>query len=222
MGVRLVAWLAAKPHEALEAGPTPYADVETLGRWYAEEGGYVDWARELARGTSEDAFGRGVQAVVKAADAERQQLDRRFAKGLQGWVQAKRPASQVLPIDQAIKRVAVRFLEQEPSRKLLVLLVDGMAWAQAVEILESLGQRTWGPIAWHASKEGKLGDERLPRDACESPDYHEVSRAAFFAGKPMTPGATLSTGKDPDWWMNHREVSKLFEAPRASETSPSC
>jgi hypothetical protein len=213
MAVRLLAWLAAKPHEALGTGATPYADVEALGRWYAEEGGYVDLARQRARGTQDDVFGRGVQAAVTAADRERRALDRRFARGLKGWVEAKRPSSQVLPIDQAIKRVAVRFLEQEPSRKLLVLLLDGMAWAQAVEILESLGQRTWGPIAWHASKEGRIGEGAYPVMLANLPTVTEVSRSAFFAGKAMTPGATLSTGKDPDWWMKHREVSKLFEPP---------
>jgi len=213
MAVRLLAWLAARPQDGLGPGRTPYADVENLGRWYAEEGGYVDWARELARGTGEDSFGRGVQTVVEAADRERRALDRRFAKGLQGWVQAKRPANQVVPIDQAVKRIAVRFLEQEPSRKLLVLLVDGMAWMQAVEILESLGQRTWGPIAWHASKEGRIGDGAYPVMLASFPTITEVSRAAFFAGKPMGSGAALSTSKDPEWWMKHREVSKFFEPP---------
>lgn len=214
MAVRLLSWLAARPQDALEPGRTPYADVENLGRWYAEEGGYVDWARELARGTSEDDFGRGVQAVVEAADGERRNLDRRFAKGLQGWVQAKRPASQVVPIDQAVKRIAARFLEQEPSRKLLVLLIDGMAWAQAVEILDSLGSRAWGPIAWHASKDGRIGEGAYPVMLANFPTVTEVSRAAFFAGKPMTSGARLSTSDDPKWWMEHRDVSKLFEPPK--------
>ena len=45
MAARLGAWLVARPEQKLEGPPTDHADAELLGRWYAEEGGYVDWAR---------------------------------------------------------------------------------------------------------------------------------------------------------------------------------
>lgn len=46
MAVRLAAWLVSGSDDRRDhPGATPYADVESLGRWYVEDGGFVDWAR---------------------------------------------------------------------------------------------------------------------------------------------------------------------------------
>ncbi|MCA9623213.1 MAG: hypothetical protein KC731_29540, partial [Myxococcales bacterium] len=127
---QLMAWLATDPMTYDVPGQQPFAEAEHLAAWYAEEGGFVDWARRGARGTASDDFGRGVQAVVEKADAHRDELDRRFTRGLKAWIESGRPSGQVVPIDQAVKRVAVPFLQERASRRLLVLLLDGMAWAQ--------------------------------------------------------------------------------------------
>ncbi|WP_437602988.1 BREX-2 system phosphatase PglZ [Sorangium sp. So ce590] len=212
MAVRLAAWLAARPDRDLQGPPTPHGDAELLARWYAAEGGYVDWARRSARGTAEDGFGKGANAVVAAADDARQELDRRFARSLSSWVDAGRPSAQVVPIDQAVKRIAVRFLDDDASRQLLVLLMDGMAWAQAVELLQSLSARTvpWGPLAWHGSSKGKIGDGIYPAVLANLPTMTDVSRAAFFGGKALPPGAAWNTSKDVERWAEHRDVKKLF------------
>jgi hypothetical protein len=217
MAVRLAAWLAARPDRDLQGPPTSHADAELLARWYAAEGGYVDWARRGARGTAEDAFGKGANAVVAAADAARQDLDHRFATALSRWVDAGSPAAQIVPIDQAVKRIAVRFLDENPARQLLVLLMDGMAWAQAVEILESLSTRTvpWGPLAWHGSKAGKIGEGVYPAVLANLPTMTDVSRAAFFGGKALPPGSAWNTSKDVDRWADHPDVKKLFEGNAA-------
>ncbi len=215
MAVRLLAWLAARRDASLPEALTPYGDAEALGQWYAEEGGYVDWARQYARGARDDALGRGIMAVVEAADRVRLELDRRFAKGLAGWIEARRPAGRLLPIDRAVERLAVKFLREDESRRLLVLLLDGMAWTQAVEILQSLGRRAspWGPAAWHQRSDSRIGEGAYPVVLANLPTVTEVSRAAFFAGKPMPPGKAQLTSKDPERWRDHREASKLFEPP---------
>lgn len=208
--VRLLAWLAARPDAQLAYGTTPYDAVEALGQWYAEEGGYVDWARRSARGTAVNAFGRGVQAVVHAADAARRELDRKFARGLVEWTAAGQPANQVLPIDKALERIAAKFLEEKDDRRLLVLLLDGMAWAQAVELLDSLSQRAWGPLAWHGTKKGRLGPGVYPVMLAAVPSVTEISRAAFFAGKPIPPGRAEDTQKDRDRFRENKVMAKFF------------
>lgn len=210
MAVRLLCWLVARPDKRIDSGNTPYGDAEALGRWYAQEGGYVDRARRAARGSSEDAFGKGVQAVVAIADETRTVLDRAFAQSLSKWVESGQPATQVLPIHDAVKRVAVRFLEGNEDRRLLVLLLDGMAWAQAGELLESLGNRAapWGPLAWHSAKENRIGETSIPVVFAALPTVTEVSRSSFFAGKLFGPGAKLTTS-DPDHWAQHAGVKKL-------------
>lgn len=216
MCVRLCAWLAVRSDREVPGSLASYADAEKLARWYADEGGYVDWARKMGRGTSLDAFGAGAQAVVMAADIARQELDHRFARGLSSWVEAGRPSGNVLPIDQAVQRIAVRFLEENPARQLLVLLMDGMAWAQAVELLQSLGQRTapWAPLAW---QKGRVGMGANPPVLAALPTMTEFSRAAFFGGKVIEPGAQSKTEKDVDRWCAHSAVQKLLpvnEAPK--------
>lgn len=215
MAVRLVGWLLSQD-SAEKANPIPpYAEAETFARRYAEEGGYVDWARRAARGPATDLLGAGAQAVVSRVDAIRLEMDRAFARGLRAWIDAGRPSSHILAIDEAIRRVAVPFLEpqqeQEQDRRLLVLLFDGMAWAQAVQLLQSLAQRAmpWGPIAWHATKRGKLGDGLHPVVLAALPTITEVSRAAFFAGALPEPGSRLSAEKDVERWQKNREVARF-------------
>lgn len=216
MAVRLLAWLADSGDARLQTGATEHSAAENLGRWYVEDGGYVDWARRAARGGGSGALNAGIAAVVAAADDRRLELDRRFARGLLAWYRADRPANQVVPIDRALERIACRFVDGDDDRRLLVILFDGMAWAQAVEILQSLGDPVralpWGPLAWHASKQGRIGDGRTyPAVFANLPTITEVSRSAFFAGAPMKPGKTHSTSDDPKRLAGHKKVRTYFD-----------
>jgi len=212
MAVRLLAWLVARPDQKIEVSDADYADAIALGRWYAEEGGFVDWARRWARGTAEGAVGRGAEAVVAWADRERGLLDARFTKALASWVSAGRPSNLIVPIDQALKRLGAHFLEQDSTRRLLVLLMDGMAWAQAVELLQSLGSRPhgWAPIAWHSMN--RVGEGAYPVVLANLPTTTEVSRSAFFAGKEMPAGATLNTQKDDERFRDNKVLQPFCEA----------
>ena len=197
MAARLAFWLFIRKPPAPDALGSPYADVEQLARWYVGEGGYVDRARRTARGTGgADPFERGVAAVVHAADEARAQLDRRFARALPAWVAAGRPAERVLPLDRVFEKLVVPFLEENEDRKVLVVLLDGMAWAQAVEILESLGEWPipWGPLQWHWSTRG---GGNLPVTLANLPSVTQVSRSGFFAGALVPSGREHDTQKDP-------------------------
>ncbi|MEY4508574.1 MAG: bacteriophage (phiC31) resistance pglZ [Pseudomonadota bacterium] len=208
--LRLLAWVCSDQSDLDPIASEPeYAQVERLGRWYVEEGGFVDWARRVARGASKTLFDQGIQAVVKLADERRQELDLRFARALPRWLSAKRPSTQVVPIEDVSKRVIGPFLDGKPDRSLLVLLMDGMAWAQAIEILLSLHDQPeqWGPIAWHTGKHS-LGDAAYPVIAAGFPTVTEISRSAFFAGKAMVAGRDHSTDKDPERWRDNANVAK--------------
>ncbi|MEZ4222310.1 MAG: BREX-2 system phosphatase PglZ [Polyangiaceae bacterium] len=219
MAVRLLAWLGARPDQKLDIGPAPHAAVEVLAGWYADEGGFVDRARRLARGESDSALGRGAHAVVHAADQARVELDRRFANALAAWHQAGRPATAVLPIEQAVKRVAVRFLDEHPERRLLVLLMDGMAWAQATEILQALGtwSSVWGPLAWQQHPKHRIGRGIHVPMLAALPTLTEVSRAAFFAGKPPKPGSQGATSEDVARWSNNTDIAPFVQTQSSNE-----
>lgn len=219
MAVRLFAWLAERGDQRLPAGSASYAVMESLARWYADEGGFVDRARHAARGPNDGPLGQGVSAVVAAADAARVELDQRFAKALASWHHAGRPSTEVLPIEDSVKRIAAKFLSGDDSRRLLVLLIDGMAWAQAVEILESLGERGggWGPLAWHRERNNRVGGGFYPPMIAALPTITEVSRAAFFAGKPPKPHTTGSTSDDPKRWLENASIKPYLTNPVANE-----
>ena len=220
MAVRLLGWLATRADREIARSPTPFAEVECLSQWQVAEGGYVDWARRWARGGGDGGLSRGIEAVVAAADREREALDRAFAKALPHYLEARRPATECVPIDQAVARVAKPFLAGDEERRLLVLLLDGMAWAQAAEILLSLGSEAaaWGPLAWHGMNKHRIGSvSPYPAILANVPTMTEVSRAAFFAGKTMPPGPKPDTQKDPDRWKKN-QVALSFtperDAPR--------
>ncbi|MBK9034633.1 MAG: BREX-2 system phosphatase PglZ [Myxococcales bacterium] len=219
MAVRLATWLVARADRELPPATTACGDVETPASRYVREGGYLDWARRGARGTDDGAFGRGVVSVLAAVDAARVELDRRFAAGLRGWHEAGRPSTQVVPIDQAVKRLAGRFLREKAERRLLVVLMDGMAWAQAAELLESMGRRAsvWGPLAWHGLAGHRIGDAPFPPVITTFPSLTEISRAAFFAGKPMPAGPSPNTQDDPKRWRAHRDMVKFCGATDAPQ-----
>lgn len=219
MAVRLATWLVVRADRDLPPAVTPFGDVETLAGWYVREGGYLDWARRAARGIDDGAFGRGVVAVLAAVDAARVELDRRFARALPAWHDARRQATQVVPIDHAVKQLASKFLDQDPERRLLVVLMDGMAWPQAAELLESMGRRAsvWGPLAWHGLAGNRIGDAPFPPVITNFPSLTEISRAAFFAGKPMPAGPSPSTQDDPKRWRANRDVLKFCSAADAPQ-----
>lgn len=210
MALRLASWLAVRSDRELPPSTTEYGDVENLAAWYASEGGYLDHARRFARGAREGAFAEGVQAVVSVVDDIRLELDRRFARGLPAWHRAGRRATQVVPIDQAVQRIASSFLEGDAQRRLLVVLMDGMAWSQAIELLTSMGNRAsvWGPLAWHGMAKHRVGEGAHPAVLTNFPTVTEVSRSAFFGGKPIPPGAATNASQDTEKWKANRDVQK--------------
>jgi hypothetical protein len=210
MALRLASWFAARPDRDLPPSVTDYSDVETIATWYAGEGGYLDHARRFARGPGDGLFAQGVQSIVAEVDAIRLELDRRFARALPAWHRAGRRATQVVPIDQAVQRIATSFLDEDPQRRLLVVLMDGMAWSQAVELLVSMGNRAsvWGPLAWHGMAKHRVGDGPYPAVLTNFPTVTEVSRSAFFGGKTIPPGAATNASQDTEKWKANRDVLK--------------
>lgn len=212
--VRLLAWLVARPDHAAQQALSRPEKAARLGRWYAEEGGYLDNARRIARGPADRRFGEGIAAIVDRVDAERRLLDLEFATSLAAWSISQNP-SQVIPIHEALDRIAVPFLKDNPERRLLVLLLDGMAWSQAVELLESLAEDAspWMPLTWHIQH--SIGGGPIPPVFAGIPSITTVSRSAFFAGKQMPDGANLNTGKDPDHLAKHAALRKLLPGATA-------
>ena len=216
MAVRLLGWLSARTATGQAPGQTiddtPYEPLLRLACEHAGQGGFVDWARRVARAAKRDALGEAVAQVIAAVDAARDEDDARFARAIEPWLLSRRRADRVVPIDQALERLAVPFLEGGADRKLLVLLMDGMAWSNAVELILDLEeQHRFGLLRWRA-KGGTLALP-LPPVIAALPTTTEVSRAAFFGGKLPTVGQALATTDDPNRFADHAPLVRLNGGP---------
>jgi hypothetical protein len=206
---RLAAWLALRP----AGGPpgTRWQPAVELARRYSEEGGHLEWARQQVRGLRgvDPALQSAARELERAVGAVAREDHRAFAEACVAWIEAGRPSAGALPIDQVGKDVIAPFLNENPRRKLLVVLMDGMSQAVAVQLLSRLAEaRRWGPIAWR--RRDWQGAMPLPPVLAVAPTLTELSRGAFFAGRTDPRFHEEGTGRDPQRWREHRAVAELL------------
>ena len=212
MAARLSAWLLARRvRPQLAEHGTPWLPAIELARRYTEEGGFFDWARQGLRGMrgAGDALMAAVRRLHGAVDAVARTDDQRFAKAYVSWVEAGKPSNEVLPVEHVTKRVVVQFLKGGEHRRLLLVLMDGMSYAAAVQVLQRLrDQRRWSPIAWRMP--GWNGQLPIPPVLAAAPTLTEVSRAALFAGIADPRFGDQGTDKDDARWVSNPHVRELL------------
>jgi hypothetical protein len=105
--------------------------------------------------------------------------------------------------------VVSEFLGGGEHRRLLVLLMDGMSWANAIELVTNITGESgrWGPATWQP-KGHKSRVAFLPPVIAALPSLTNVSRAALFAGKLPRPGKLPATIDDPKRWATNRWAQK--------------
>jgi hypothetical protein len=211
MAARLMAWILSRQDTSGSAHDGPeYQAATRTAQLYAEQGGFVDFARRVARGGTAEPLGAAIGKLLERVDALREQDDETFKKGLPLWLKAGRPSTEVLPIERVLDEVCVPFLADRPERKLLVLLMDGMSWANAVELLLDLEDHRMGPLAWRPPRYAQpRGDLLLPPVLANLPSVTDVSRSAFFAGKLIGPN-DRDTSRDPARFASHAGLRKLL------------
>ena len=217
MALRLAAFLAdyaAQP--TLRASMVDYGPAIAAAEWYARDGGFVDWARRKLRPVREGPLAEAFGALVAAADEIRHKKDEAFGRGLPAWLEHDKPSAEIIPIEKATHKLVAGFLDGHPSRKLLVVLMDGMSAPDLAQLLESAEtEERWAPIKWRPSGFSTLPSGLLPATISAMPSLTNVSRAAFFAGKADPKHGHEGTAKDEARWANNRYVRKLQD-----ETTP--
>ncbi|WP_431882384.1 BREX-2 system phosphatase PglZ [Micromonospora gifhornensis] len=170
MAQRLVRWLSTEV-----ASPASVADgvQRQIADW-----GWVDralnhvWAGEDAHPQLQSAF----QAVFQRALQRRRELDAAFANRLAAWAPAG-PANDgdLLTVENLLPRVVEPLIRAR--RPVLLVVLDGMSAAVAVELAEELSQHwvEYDPLAG-----GDVG-RRRPMVAA-LPTLTSVSRTSLFAG----------------------------------------
>ncbi len=212
MAARLVGWLAGRSRDvAFSATESDVVVLSVRAEDYARQGGFADLARRVARGGAGDTLGAAIQRVVARADAQRDRDDIEFAQKLARWNESGRPADRVIPVEMAIERFAARFLKDDPHRRLLLLVVGGMSWDVAVELLEALEPARFAPLRWRVPGSEDGG---APPVIAALPSITDVSRAALFAGQLLRPGDALDTSRDGLRLENNKSLRALgLKAP---------
>ena len=212
MAVRLLGYRVSRPDFSAKAkGGPPYEEMVLLAEHFAEQGGFVDLARREARGAaSADPLEEAIRLVIDDIDRLGDEDDRRFALGLANWLMAGRKTDRLVPLDLAIDRFGAAFLESRSDRKLLIVLLDGMSWANAVELLEDLdGHHRVSPIRWRPKGAAGTIAGALPPMMAALPTVTEVSRSALFAGHLLGQSDRPDTSKDPSRFADHKGLNKI-------------
>jgi hypothetical protein len=166
MAVRLVRWLATEP-------PVPKHAQASL-TWQVAVGGWVDRARQvLANGAADAPVAASLAEVYAAATSRRAIIDSAAAALVAQAVAEDQPFGDLVPVEEALARLAVPLSESAP---VLLLVLDGMSAAVANEVTESATALGWA--------------EFVPRDGerrtvlmAGLPTVTEVSRTSLLSGK---------------------------------------
>jgi hypothetical protein len=205
---RLALWLAERD-SSVPTG-TRWQPAVDLARSYAEDGGFVEWARQQLRGLrgADEALLKAAREIEAAAADALREDHHRFAEAYVCWLEAGKPSASAVPIEDTGRQVIAPFLKGDKRRKLLVVLMDGMSHAAAVQVLtRAATARRWGPVAWR--RDGWQGALPLPPVLAVAPTLTEISRAAFFAGRVDTYFADEGSEKDPVRWKSNPAVAEV-------------
>ncbi|HQP34794.1 MAG TPA: BREX-2 system phosphatase PglZ [Polyangiaceae bacterium] len=214
---RMLAKLAGYLVQRLAAGVPPMArslaeGAVELAEAYRLEGGWVDLARQRLRGFSDLGLGTAAQTLLARVDQIRRQDDREFSAGVVKWLEGGQQATRALPMSAASKKLIADFVSGKEHRKLLVLVIDGMSWANAVELVPSLYRESgrWQPAAWRPKGFRSATDILLPPVIAVVPTLTKTSRATFFAGKDSTQFGNEPETKDVERWAANTVVRRVL------------
>ncbi len=206
MAARLAGYLVQRQREPTPAPGYACQPAIDLAQAYAAEGGFVDWCRGRLRAPLpfHDDLNAAVHRVLKAADALRRTDDQRFSAAVVSWVEAGRPAAEVSPIEAVTRQFVGELLAEDPQQRILVILMDGMSWAAAVQLLTRLESEQWAPILWRPK--GHEARIHFPPVLASLPTLTKVSRAAFFAGRSDPKAGDKHTREDAGRWAANKAL----------------
>ncbi|WP_229404001.1 MULTISPECIES: BREX-2 system phosphatase PglZ [Micromonospora] len=168
MAVRLLRWLAL-PERAV-----PATMLDAVHRQVRDDG-WVDRARlDVFAGDVDQQVAQAYRLLHAAVDARRARHDREFAELLQDMTAAEREPGALLRVEDVLDRVVRPVLDN--GRRVLMLVLDGMGAAAAIEIAESLGRSG----AWT-----ELTPDGGPRTGVLAalPTITQVNRCSLFSGR---------------------------------------
>jgi len=196
MAVRLVRWLAA-PTEPLDS-------VADGTRRHLSQWAWVDRAlTTLWEGdaTTDQETARAYRTVCEAVRSRRSALDEAFAGRLRSWARhasTTEPGGALL-IEQVLDKVALPLVSATAP---LIIVLDGMSGAVAVDLGEQLAARSWTEVS-------PTPDRRVAAVSA-IPSVTQASRPSLLTGA-LTSGDQATERKGfTAFWRRHRRTAALF------------
>lgn len=189
MALRLSRWLR-------QVAPTESVSVGQLLDDYLRDGSFVDWARSrLWEGDSHEALNRAYKAIVDKVAAQRERLNKTFARYLPELAKSKQLPDHQNPVETALTNVLVPVATDKP---VLLLVLDGMSAAVYRELQEALAHHGWIEVR-------SSSDAPEPCLVTAFPTVTEVSRCSLLSG-------TLASGdanSEKKAFTNHPLLKKV-------------
>jgi PglZ domain len=166
MSLRLLRWLTA--------GQADYHNFEEAALAYAQDGGFVDRARQaLYRGDRVGPLSEAYMMLADAITSRREVENRQFAELLAKWTESGSRSEDVIKIEDVLHQVVAEVAKSAP---VLLVVMDGMGYAVFRELLEEITDRGWVEIA----PERKTWPTPV---IAALPSITEVSRASLLCGR---------------------------------------
>ncbi|MEU4263986.1 BREX-2 system phosphatase PglZ [Streptomyces argenteolus] len=174
MGGRLAQWLAGEPSVGCDS------TGDGIKRHLAETG-WVDHALEHieAGGDPDPVLSSAYDRLGARIRERRHEIDRHFARALATWTAAGTHPGSMLTVESFLERVVQPVVRGTDSRRVLLLVLDGMSAAIATELGEELRS------SWAEFDPVKEGEPRRRAMAAALPTLTAVSRTSLFAGRLM-------------------------------------
>lgn len=160
---RLLAWMAA--------GPTPPADPGNLATAYRDDLAFADWARDrISGGEAGAGLSAAYRVLEEAAHRGRAEFNRVFGSAVAGG-----DLPGTLPVEGVLDAAVLPAIAA--GHRVLLVLLDGLSWAVAHELLPDLRRQGWEEQTWLPS------GEPPPPLLAAIPSKTEYSRASLLCGR---------------------------------------
>lgn len=205
MAVRLLNWLDTTGSEQ-PGGELP-ATVAAGIDAHLNDLGWVDRALITLRAgdpVPDDAIAAAYRAVAARVQTRRDEFDHAFARRLAAWSPHAAPGAGLLGVEDVLTRIAAPLAAggkaTQPGAPLLLVL-DGMSSAVAVELAEQIRDEGWTEVSTAPGRKAALA---------MIPSITRISRATLLSGAAASGGQQTETEGFTRYWKQHRRTAALF------------
>ena len=174
MAARLCRWLCGRRASIRGFGNAAKA--------YAEDGGFVDWARaSLRAGDSAPAVAAAYARLRDLAGIRREEENKIFAELLRDWNAGGAGGEEALPIERVLDSIVAPIATHAP---VLMLVLDGLSFAVARPLVTDIEHQGWTELS-------PTGRTSPPPVVAALPTVTEISRTSLLSGRLVRGNAAL-------------------------------